>query len=321
MSLWFPMDNSVISPLWPTGQPQPGDVSTLNSLDGRVKADFALIAAGTAGTVSVASSGVTDLVLDIQGYFVAPGTSGSSSFYPVEPCRIADTRNANGPFGGPSLSGGQIRNFPIAGFCGIPSNATGFSLNLTALPKATLGYLSAWPADSPWPGVSNLNAPTGTITANAALVSGGSTGQISLLASDNTDVLIDVNGYFAPPGAGGLVFHSMPPCRVVDTRTPPGPFGAPSMAGQRDFSLPAGSCRIPVANAYSLNATVVPMGFLGYLALWAAGGPQPPVSTLNAYDGSITSNAAIVPATNGAINAYATNLTDLILDLTGYFAP
>lgn len=45
------------------------------------------------------------------------------------------------------------------------------------------------------------------------------------------------------------------------------------------------------------------------------------VSTLNPPDGAITSNMAIVPTTNGSINAYATNPTNLNLDLSSYFAP
>jgi hypothetical protein len=56
--------------------------------------------------------------------------------------------------------------------------------------------------------------------------------------------------------------------------------------------------------------------------LWPASAAQPFVSTLNAGDGAITSNAAIVPGgINGAISAYATNATDLVLDVNGYFAP
>jgi hypothetical protein len=54
--------------------------------------------------------------------------------------------------------------------------------------------------------------------------------------------------------------------------------------------------------------------------LWPDGQQQPVVSTLNAYDGFITSNMAIVPTTNGSIDAYAAGLTQLILDISGYFA-
>jgi len=45
------------------------------------------------------------------------------------------------------------------------------------------------------------------------------------------------------------------------------------------------------------------------------------VSTLNAAEGSITSNMAIVPTTNGSFDAYAAGLTQRILDISGYFAP
>jgi hypothetical protein len=60
---------------------------------------------------------------------------------------------------------------------------------------------------------------------------------------------------------------------------------------------------------------------LSYLTLWPDGENQPVVSTLNAADGWITSNMAIVPNVNGKIDAYADGLTQLILDISGYFAP
>jgi hypothetical protein len=58
-----------------------------------------------------------------------------------------------------------------------------------------------------------------------------------------------------------------------------------------------------------------------YLTLWPHGEHQPTVSTLNALDGFITSNMAIVPTNDGSIDAYAAGLTQLILDISGYFAP
>ena len=54
--------------------------------------------------------------------------------------------------------------------------------------------------------------------------------------------------------------------------------------------------------------------------LWPQGQTQPVVSTLNALDGAITSNLAIVPTTDGSISAFASNLTHLVLDIFGYFA-
>ena len=81
-------------------------------------------------------------------------------------------------------------------------------------------------------------------------------------------------------------------------------------------------CEPPVmAQAYVFNATVVPTGALGYLTLWPDGQTKPLVSTLNALDGSITNNMAIVPSTNGKVDAFASGITQLILDISSYFAP
>jgi hypothetical protein len=81
-------------------------------------------------------------------------------------------------------------------------------------------------------------------------------------------------------------------------------------------------CGVPDrAQAYVFNATVVPSPTLGYLTLWPYGAGQPVVSTLNAGDGLITSNMAIVPNVNGDIDAYASGVTQLILDVSAYFAP
>jgi hypothetical protein len=210
----------------------------------------------------------------------------------------------------------------LSSSCALPNTAVAYSLNMTVVPAGTLNYLTTWPTGITQPFVSTLNDPTGTVVANAAIVPAGAGGSIDVYATDATDLIIDVNGYFAPPGGGGLQFYTVTPCRVLDTRNAPDAFGGPALNGFRDFDLGAWSCVVsPTVQAYSLNATVVPSGFLGYLTLWPTGSSQPFVSTLNSWDGSIVSNAAIVPATNGSISAFSTDTTELILDLNGFFAP
>jgi hypothetical protein len=304
--------------MWPSGQAQPV-VSTLNiSLDGRVKANAAIVPAGTNGSVSVCSTDATDVILDINGYFVSSSTSGALAFYPLTPCRVADTRNASGALGGPSLLGSHARSFPVlSSTCGIPSSAQAYSLNFTAVPDGPLGYLSVWPAVQAQPLVSTLNAPTGTVTANAAIVPAGTSGAINAYVTNITDLIIDINGYFAPPGTGGLSLYPLSPCRVLDTRQNAGP-----LTGMLSVNVTGSGCGVPAsAQAYVFNATVAPPGALGYLTLWPEGSVQPLVSTLNALDGSITSNMAIVPAASGSVSAYASNPTQLLLDISGYFAP
>jgi hypothetical protein len=136
--------------------------------------------------------------------------------------------------------------------------------------------------------------------------------------SESTQLVVDINGYFAAPASGGLSLHSAPPCRIIDTRNNNGqPF-----QGQLTVNV-AGSPYAPSssAQAYVLNATVVPPGPMHYVTPWPDPDQQPNVSTLNAIDGYTTSNMAIVPNTNGSTDAFASDPTQLILDISRYFAP
>jgi hypothetical protein len=263
---------------------------------------------------------------DRQGFNVAPVTSSSSAtplgFQPVAPCRIADTRNPNGPLGGPVLGALTTRNFPARSACGLSASATAYSLNITVVPRGSLGYLSIWPGGRAQPVVSTLNALDGRIKANAAIVPAGSDGSINVFVTDTTDVIIDVNGVFVPQAANpsSQSFYSVNPCRIADTRVAGGTMQA---LVNRTIAV-ASLCGIPVtATAYALNFTVVPKQTLGFLTLWPNNGsPRPTVSTLNALTGAVTANFAIVPAGNaGDILAFATDATELIVDITGYFGP
>ncbi len=302
--------------LWPSGQTQPV-VSTLNS-DGRVKANAAITPAGTSGGVSVFAYDTTNVVLDINGYFVPAGTGSALAFYPLTPCRVADTRNGDAPLGGPFVAAGSTRVFPVlSSSCGLPPTAQAYSLNVTAIPHSILNYLTVWPTGQAQPTVSTLNATTGAVTANAAMVPAGTSGEISIFVYDDADVVLDVNGYFAPLASGGLSLYTTTPCRVLDTRSSSGAFNGVLAVG-----VESSACAAPAtAQAYILNATVVPPGPVNYLTLWPAGESQPVVSTLNAADGALTSNMAIVPTSNGSIDAFASNPTQLLLDLSSYFAP
>jgi uncharacterized repeat protein (TIGR03803 family) len=310
--------------IWPSGESQPL-VSTMNSPDGRIKANAAIVPVGANGAVSVYVTDTTNVILDIDGYF-APPSSQTYEFYPLTPCRVVDTRSGSGfppALGPPSLVAKQQRELPIlSSTClkGI-TNPLAYSFNVTVVPNPSgqpLGYLTVWPTNETQPTVSTLNNPTATVVANAAIVPAAPDGDIDVYAYNSTDLIIDINGYFAAPGQNGLSLYPVAPCRVLDTRNNNGkPFMGPKVV-----NVVGSPCAPPSnAQAYVFNATVVPPGSMPYLTLWPDGMKQPTVSTLNAYDGFITSNMAIVPTTNGSIDAYAAGLTQLILDISGYFAP
>jgi hypothetical protein len=309
--------------VWPTGQPQPL-VSTLNSVDGETIANAAIVPAGTAGGINAYAANDTDLIVDINGYFVPPA-GNTLQFYTLTPCRVLDTRNPTGTFGGPSIAGGTSRSFPItSSACGVPATAAAYAFNVTVVPQVPLAYLTAWPTGQPQPYVSTLNSFDGTTLANMAIVAAGTAGAASFFASDTTDLVVDINGYFAPPVSGGLNFYPLSPCRLVDTRNPDGSLGGPIMQADTTRVFPLSqqdSCDL-AGQAYSLNITVVPPGVLDFLSTWPTAKAQPAVSTLNAYNGQIVANAAIVPSgTSGSIDVFVTNTTNVVIDTNGYFGP
>lgn len=312
--------------IWPTGASQPS-VSLMNSQDGRVKANAAIVAAGGNRAVSVYATDTTDVILDIDGYFVPP-TQGSLQFYSLTPCRVIDTRSgSNQPqgLGPPSFGAMEMREMPVLSkspcLQNLPNQPLAYSLNVTVAPNPAgqpLSYLTVWPSDEPQPTVSTLNNPKALLVANAAVVPAAANGDISIYTRNSADVIVDIDGYFAASGLNGLSFYSSPPCRAYDSRNNNGqPF-----SGERTVNIADSPCVPPGnAQAYVFNATVVPSGPLGYLTLWPDSELQPVVSTLNAPDGQVTSNMAIVPNINGNTDAWAQGITQLILDMAGYFAP
>ena len=126
--------------------------------------------------------------LAVSAVFIEPGHG--IRFVPITPCRIVDTRNANGTFGGPILSGHTTRNFPLAQTgnpCGIPTTAVAYSLNVAVVPSGRLNYLTIWPAGEAQPFVATLNSLDGRVKSNAAIVPAGTpSGAVSVYVTNTT---------------------------------------------------------------------------------------------------------------------------------------
>lgn len=134
---------------------------------------------------------------------VTPGTGGGPyRFVPLSPCRLVDTRTEggkSGAFGPPFVPGGAVRVVPVHfGGCEVAGTAAAYSLNITAIPRKPLGYLVVYPAGQATPNASTLNSTDGRVVANAAIVQAGTGGAVSIFVTDDTDVVVDINGYLAP---------------------------------------------------------------------------------------------------------------------------
>ena len=148
---------------------------------------------GGTGTCQVTMSQARNVTATFTGTVV-------TGFYTVTPCRLIDTRNAVGPYGGPSLNAGLVRNVIAVGQCSIPSGVKSLSVNLTAVNASSDGWLtlSPGPSGAAVPFVSTLNYRSGRILANNAIVPVAADGSINVYNSGpfGINFIIDVNGYF-----------------------------------------------------------------------------------------------------------------------------
>ena len=122
-----------------------------------------------------------------------------TKFYTVAPCRVVDTRNANGPFGGPALSGGTERTFQTAGQCALSPTAKGVALNATVTGSTQAGALRIFPAGIGTPLASIVNYSAGQTRANNGVVGLGASGALTVRVDQvggSVHLIIDVVGYF-----------------------------------------------------------------------------------------------------------------------------
>ena len=126
-------------------------------------------------------------------------TATVGNFFNLAPCRVLDTRNPDGPLGGPALSAGGVRTFVIAGQCGIPSDALAVAVNIAVTEPTSGGHLTVYPAGTSTPLASTINYSAGQTRSNNAVVPVGLSGGISVAcgqSSGTVQFILDVVGYF-----------------------------------------------------------------------------------------------------------------------------
>ncbi len=159
----------------------------------------AVAPAHAAGNVSVVVTNPTTQTGTLNpGFFYSP-PSTETDFYTLSPCRILDTRNLDGPLGGPELAAGQTRTFTVANVCGIPAEAKSIAVNLTVINPAAVGNIQVFPGDAFPLGISSINFPVGSNLANNATIrlatNGAGTVGVKNGSSGIVDFVLDVVGY------------------------------------------------------------------------------------------------------------------------------
>jgi subtilisin-like proprotein convertase family protein len=296
------------------------------------------------------ADGTTFATVDSQGF---PGnlliranvcdSGGGLQYYPLpRPIRLFDTRAPIPGFAAcaylnqPLLAGQELARAAAGVTCDgitIPANARAIVGNATVTGPTGDGFITLFPDGQPRPPVSNLNYVTGQTVPNAFTVGLGANGMFRTYSVAATHFIVDVTGYFAPPGAGGLYYHPLPrPIRLFDTRAPIPGFAACEYLNQplvanmelaKQARVTCDGITIPAdAAAIVGNATVTGALGDGFITLFPNGQPRPPVSNLNYVTGQTVPNAFTVGlGSDGQFRTYSVAGTHFIVDITGYYSP
>ena len=181
---------------------------------------------------------------------IAGAAASPLQFVAVPPCRLVDTRPQNGGSG--PIQGGTSQPFALPQLaqsrgCADLSSAAAYSLNVTVVPPAPLSYLTIWPTGEDQPVVSTMNSLDGRVKANAAIVPAGYQGAVSVFVSDTTNVVLDIDGYFAPRRqlyTGLLSADALPSGRHTQEQLPAGT-GRALLAGRGGARFPHPEYHLP----------------------------------------------------------------------------
>ena len=220
---------------------------------------------------------------------------------------------------------GASFTLPSGGLGAVPSSAAAAALNITVVNPSAPGFITAWPCGLPRPLASNINFEAGSTIPNGVIASLGSDGAACLYSSVETDIVVDLAGWFDAEAYQGAT-----PVRLVDTRDGTGaPLGLTNSAAPIQVpvaSLPVTSAlgaatAIPVdVGAVALNVTAVEPTDPGYITVWPCEAGRPNASNLNFMPGDIIANGVIAPAgSSGVVCAFSSAPTHMIVDLAGWF--
>ena len=291
--------------VWPAGAPQPTS-SNLNFVAGETVPNLVQVGVGTGGDIEIYNwGGSTNVVADVEGYS-AP-TAAGSSYTPLPPSRILDTRPVTGPVGVTTAApvGQTPIHLLVDGAGGVPGLGRGVSavvLNVTVTSPTTSSWLTVWPDDGgSEPTASNLNFVDGETVPNRVIATVGPNGMVNLaVAAGTAEVVADVSGYFSSDTAGADFVPAVAPLRLVDTRSgkpdpTPNCYGGNTLnadaplvvAGSGTAQGVVAACNgvstgIPAAAvALVANVTVTDPSTASWVTVWPTGQPLPASSDLN----------------------------------------
>lgn len=317
--------------VFPCGGTQP-NASSLNFAAGDTIANLVIVGVGTgggAGKICFFTSATTDLIVDVSNFFGA-----TPPLTPLAPARLLDTRvggtTTDGTHAGVGrIAAGATYELPVVSRGLVSPSPATVVLNVTAVNPSNGGFVTVYPCGAGQPNTSNLNFAAGDTIPNFVAAKVGTGGKVCFFASVATDLLVDVNGYFASASAPPSLAPLDAPIRLLDTRVGGQTVdtlhaGVGRLAAGATYQLPVLRNTIPgTATAVMLNVTAVNPSSGGYLTVFPCGSSQPNASNLNFQAGDVIPNSVLAKVGTGAgagkVCIFSSAAVDLLVDASGYF--
>jgi alpha-tubulin suppressor-like RCC1 family protein len=323
---------------YPTGSTP--TATMLNYVVGRGVTNTGTVPLGDVGDLSITNyAGTIQVVIDVQGYFVA---GGGSRYVPLPgPCRVVDTRSGTGALvdgatrywhvggTGPSFSGQGGRS----NGCAVPAGVRAAEVSVSVIGPVGAGFIRVAPNDGTKAATAFVNYAAGSSVTNTGTVTlSGSGADVAVENLGGTaHVAVDVLGYFTDDLSGAL-YRTVTPCRAVDTRSGGGPSGPGAVrllqigGGRGEFTGQGGTavgCAVPQqSRAVEISVTAAgPVG-TGFSQLGPAGSSQ--VATMVNYDGvGGVTNTGTVPLAPGGVRDLRLHnhggRSSYLVDVLGYW--
>ncbi len=311
--------------VWPTGGQRLATSTNNTEFRDHTIPNLVIAPLGLDNKISVYASTDADLILDVLGVFVTSGATKSGRFESLGPLRAYDSR-----LGDPEIPARGTQVIDLKGV-GVPADATGVVLNVTAVQSRGSGFYRVWSAGAPEPAHSSMNVLGANYNAGNQVITGVSNGRIQVYSDIGGGLTVDVTGYFTGASAESStegLFVPFTPGRLLNTRLSSGPTSG--TAGQKipandRFALQVGG-RLDVpatgAKAVALNITAVLAEDRGFIKAYPDGATEPPTSSINFTNpGQVVANHAItsINPTSGEITIQPSARTHIVVDANGYF--
>jgi len=312
--------------LWPTGGERPTTSTNNTEFQGHTIPNLVIAPLGLDDKISVYASVEADVILDVLGVFVAADSATAGRFEPIGPARAYDTR-----LGEPEIPADGTPRIIDLTDVGVPADATGVVINVTAVRSRGGGFYRVWSAGDPEPDHSSMNVLGVNYHAGNQVITGVDDGRIQVSSNVGGGLTVDVTGYFTGAGDADSIdglFVPFTPGRLLDTRATSGATartsGQPVPADDRLALQVAGRLDVPDTGvkAVALNLTAVRAEARGFVKAYPDRSAEPETSALNFTNpGQIVPNHAItsIDEASGEITLQPSVSTHLAVDANGYF--